>query len=313
MKALNAVRFGIAATFAVSALTAARIKRIAIAGTAPEAEQPVGDSAALAVPEDGSGLQEVEGATLKNSSATVGRREILSLQNLALFVSSALILLSVVRVYYFSGFSTTVALEILSVADRANILVGTLLACLVTFSPLVFLTGHWRLAERITKLLRVPDRVPTWLILLPLLPLALVGLPLAVICAYVPLAVDASTRTFWAKVAGSKMVSVPWGRSRAFVVAGVVAALTCSILFQPWQPLERIFQTKPTKEWIVGYVIGEQAERLLVIDGDSRTASWIKTDAIEKREVCGRSGELEWWTMSWADLMTHNNSTSCDF
>jgi hypothetical protein len=66
--------------------------------------------------------------------------------------------------------------------------------------------------------------------------------------------------------------------------------LLMATMFTPWLARESI-SLSATPERIIGYVVGEQAEKLLIFE-ESRKITWVDSDAVEKREVCATEGSF---------------------
>lgn len=67
-----------------------------------------------------------------------------------------------------------------------------------------------------------------------------------------------------------------------------IGTVVVVLLGQPWMPSEQITTTS-SGETAAGYVVGEQAGQLLLLDR-SRKPVWIEVSDISKREVC----EINW-------------------
>ncbi|MBT2555632.1 hypothetical protein [Arthrobacter sp. ISL-5] len=200
-------------------------------------------------------------------------------EHFALAASAALVLLSVVRVYYFSAFSPDVALTVLSVVNRTQVLVSTLLNFLAVFAPFLifirpyrkwFFAGYNPGASTSVRMIAAVACLP----LAPLLASALSPVALA--------SIGAGVLIVWA-VSGEDRRRKELRRS---VLALIATVATILMLILPWQPLEKI-TLQSADNPVVGYVMGEQAGKTLIIDR-FRQPLWIKSDEVNGRELCAK-------------------------
>ncbi|THG33446.1 hypothetical protein [Naasia lichenicola] len=208
----------------------------------------------------------------------------LLVSNTALAISAGLVLLSVIRVYYFCNFDVQVALATLSVANRTQVLISTMFNFITTVVPFLFTmpaVRRWLWAGNSN------DASPlltlrTALIWVPLTPLVALSMSIPVAFGWF---LGAASLFIVRKVRKSEkppkkpasvMLNPVWIMS---TLAGFLILFT---LYTPWQAREAItIAGEPT----VGYVIGEQAGQTLILDYDKK-AMWVKTSDVGTRELC---------------------------
>jgi hypothetical protein len=227
-------------------------------------------------------------------------------EHLALVASGALVLLSVVRVYYFAALNPDVALTVLSVTNRTQVLVSTLLNVIVTLAPFVvfsqplreWLFGGYRTGATYWVKLR------TGLLWAPVMPVIISTFSATLLGAFV----IGGILTWFSRWrlrksiqrdpdASPKPSRFVWDRQwLAMLALGSLLAVTISI---PWQPLEKL-KLASSDSPVIGYIIGEQAGKTLIVD-KQRKPIWTKSDDVTGRELCVK--EQSWMNSSVTTLV----------
>lgn len=221
-------------------------------------------------------------------------------EHFALAASASLVLLSVIRVYYFAGLSPDVALTVLSVANRTQVLVSTLLNGLVILAPLLIFLGplrKWLLAGNETGA-SLSAKMRTGIVWLPLAPIVAASLSVSLLFGYT---VGGLVAWLVVRRKRKKLASDPdaAGKKNNFVdkewlLATIVGVAMMAMLSIPWQPLEKITLQSADKP-VVGYVIGEQSGKTLIIE-KLRQPLWTNSDDVKGRELCAKKDS--WMNMT---------------
>lgn len=248
-------------------------------------------------------------AVIPKPPAPATGASVLSQQNLALFVSAGVIVLSAMRVFYFSNFNMYVALEILSVADKPHIVISTIITAVILVGPysaLIALGFRWS-----SGILKAPSaRITLGCLAAVAMPVSVADKPLWWFVTYlISLGIFCRLlcveRPTW-----SRLLS----KGRSQIVASSVAVLfTISVLALPWQPLEKVvFERSGQSTTNFGFVVGEQAGQVLFIS-TGRWVQWIKADGIQEREMCGFvDTTIPWWARPMSSLLTEERADSCE-
>lgn len=231
----------------------------------------------------------------------------LASQHFALVASAALILLSVIRVYYFVGFDTSSALSVLSVVNRTQVLVSSLLSLLIFIGPflLIFapapawvMAGHEPGTSFVTKLR---------------LALGLAIAPLAITAMSVPLLIGvligvtlSLIRARRRRKGSSATTSAGLSDSYNWFISIVIGLAILSMLVTPWQARESLL-VKDSDRQTVGYVVGEQAGKILVYE-TWHGVQWLDQGSLLSRENCAKTSE--WWVSSLSGLI-HRGGADC--
>ncbi|MDQ0867904.1 hypothetical protein QFZ70_000377 [Arthrobacter sp. V1I9] len=226
-------------------------------------------------------------------------------EHLALIASASLVLLSVIRVYYFAALNPDVALTVLSVANRTQVLVSTLLNAIVTIAPFMLLIAplrQWMLAGNQTGA-PFKDQLRTGIVWVPLAPILLSTLSAALIAGYLLggvllwIAALRKRRKQEDKAVASKKAS-PYKGEGTWVLTTILGTTLMLTLITPWQPLEKITLENADKP-LIGYVVGEQAGKTLILD-KLRKPVWTDSEKVLGREMCAK--EESWMNSSLATL-----------
>lgn len=222
------------------------------------------------------------------SRAFLKRLRDLATENVALTVSLVLAVLVVLRALYFARFDLPVAFTVLTLTNQATLLITTLALFLVAGLSFVWVFdpgGHVNRAQgSSTPRLIVFGTAVAVTVVLPLIYGSFMT-PLVTVLAMVIL-IGVFVAKIW-RARRRKHLSKSkknWGTSAAGIASGTVIAL---MLGQPWMPSEQI-STMSNGDTVVGYVVGEQAGQLFLLDR-SRKPVWIKVSDIASREVCEAS------------------------
>ncbi|WP_411730940.1 hypothetical protein [Paeniglutamicibacter sp.] len=210
--------------------------------------------------------------------------------HLPLAASLLLVVVAALRVFYFSGPDVATALAITSVIDYPAILLASLTTLLAPALPIALFfyppLGNWMMAGTA----RNATSSERWRSAIVWTPLAILyswaftpGMLLALLFLFLYQIGD-SRKAAWSRIPKlSKLKYVGhfiWHMLPAFAVFLVVFPL----LFRPWTPLESI-EMKAKQETTIGYVIGEQSGKMLVIDSE-KIPVWIESDQISTRSIC---------------------------
>lgn len=241
-------------------------------------------------------------------------------QHLAIVASAMLVLLSVLRVYYFVRFDTATALSVLSVANRTQILVSTVLNVLIFVGPLLLIfdpTRKWMTAGftpggPFGAYLRIGV---VWMPLFPVMILAIslpvvLGALLGMVCNWML----KKRRTKKQKRNDNEhrddeheaflgTVREHWGK---LALVAFVGTLIVFSLNRPWLPLESMTIAN-SSERIVGYVIGEQAGKVLVYE-PGEPVHWVDDADVTNRENCAPQ-ESVWTAPAYA--LIHKDGADC--
>ncbi len=209
----------------------------------------------------------------------------LATKHLALTVSLSLAVLAVLRALYFARFDLPVAFAVLALTDQMTLLITTLAMFLVAGLSVVWVFdpgGHVNRAHEPGS----PRVVVfgTTIAVTALLPLIYGSFMSPIFIALATLVLIVLT-VVKIRRARRRKPRPKTNKNRAAWGAGLAGGLVLIMLFgQPWMPSEQI-ATASSGEVVVGYVVGEQADHLLLLDR-SREPVWIKVSDISTREVC---------------------------
>lgn len=237
-----------------------------------------------------------------------------AVEHVALTVSFLVAVLVVLRALYFTSFDVPVALMVLALTNQATLLLSTLALVLIAAVSILWIADPGGAVAR-SHDADAPLKIVFWttLTVTALIPL--------IFGAFVSPAFMAATFLVIFVWIGVKIRRVKRGtrppsvktRNRLVWFGGLTCgALLAYLLSQPWMPSERIEVSKMT-EPVVGFLIGEQAGQMLVLDRH-RTPVWIKTSSVEKREICDMStvsAELRWAVTPIYRLSVDTTLPSC--
>lgn len=227
-------------------------------------------------------------------------------KHLALTASFAVIVLAVLRIFFFSGFSIPVGLTVLNIADRASVLASTLLLAVIAFLPIIVSVKparKWLWAGNESGA-SVGTMIRTAMIWMPLSVLifgvasvlVLAGLVLGSIVGYFlqrwMRKLDEKPEKV-RKRTGAAMSTTAW------VWATLSGIILIAVLQQSWMPIERI-EVKGQTDEFVGYVVGDQAGFTLLLDR-MKIPTWILTADILHRDVCSSASD-NWVFMTIPDI-----------
>lgn len=220
-------------------------------------------------------------------------------QHLALVASAAVVVFAGLRVLYFASFNVEAALSILSVANRTNIIVSTVIFILGTLGPSLLMDARFRAWLYAGNRDGAPFAIQ--------LRTAVLGIPLA---GYVAAFLRAATalgigsaiavavllirrRRRARRLAGES--DRPTGETSngfGWLFATAIGAVLLLGLSRPWQALERF--TLAGANPIVGYMIGEQAQMSLIVERGG-ALTWVPTEKLQRRELCAPTPQPWYW------------------
>ncbi|MDI9627497.1 MAG: hypothetical protein QM286_02955 [Acidobacteriota bacterium] len=213
----------------------------------------------------------------------------LATKHVALTVSLSLAVLVVLRALYFARFDLPVAFVVLTLTNQATLLITTLALFLVVGLPVVWVFdpgGHVnRVHEAGTPRAIVLGTTIAVTALLPLI-FGSFMTPIFVLIAVIGVIVGKIWRARRRKP-----------RHGAWALGLAIGTSVVVLLGLPWMPSEQITTTS-SGDTVVGYVVGEQAGQLLLLDR-SRKPVWIKVSDTATREMCEISTlppDLRWIT-----------------
>lgn len=216
-----------------------------------------------------------------------GRLRQLVTTHVTLTVSLALAVLVALRALYFARFNLSVAFSVLALTDQATLLITTLAMAVTAGVSIIWVFDPGGYVNR-AHLPGTPRGIVfgTTIAMTALLPLIYGSFMSPIVVAVVTvslivwavLKIRRSRRPDPSATSNSNKNRLAWA---AGLVCGTVLTF---FLSQPWMPSEEITTFTSSKP-IVGYVVGEQAGQLLVLDL-GRQPVWIKVSDISRREVC---------------------------
>lgn len=212
----------------------------------------------------------------------------LATKHVALSVSLSLAVLAVLRALYFARFDLPVAFLVLALTNQATLLITTLALFLVIVLSMVWVFdpgGHVNRAHEAGA----PRALVfgTTIAVTALLPLIYGSFMTPILVALIIIILISVVVAKIVRARRSKTRPKP-KKDRLAWVAGLVAGTVLVVLLgQPWMPSEQI--TTTPGESVAGYVVGEQAGQLLLLDR-SRKPVWVKVSDVSSRDVC----EVNW-------------------
>lgn len=237
-----------------------------------------------------------------------------AIKHLALTASLVLIVLSVTRVYYFTSFNVPAALLVLSVSDRTTILVSTLLSFIVAVSPFVLFIDPLRkwLLQGNEPGASHAAKFRTGLVWLPIAPLVLSTLTVPLIVGYFLGAIVlfiVSRRNARRKMVNpdSRPLELQNSGTLQWIYASTLGVMIVFVLATPWQARESITLASSDAP-LVGYVMGEQGGKFLILD-DLRKSRWIEGDDIVERNMCRSSTNM--WSGAPLSSLLHQGGVEC--
>lgn len=209
----------------------------------------------------------------------------LATMHVTLTVSLSLAVLAVLRALYFAKFDLSVAFAVLALTDQTTLLITTLAMFLVVGLSIVWVFdpgGHVnRMHEPGAPRGIAFGTTIAVSVALPLIYGSFMS-PIFFALGTLVLILIIVTR-FWR--VRRRRAHPKSNSNRAAWAAGLVSGLILvTLLGQPWMPSEQI-TTASSDEIVAGYVVGEQAGQLLLLDR-SREPVWIDVSDISRREVC---------------------------
>lgn len=208
----------------------------------------------------------------------------LATTHVALTVSLSLAVLVVLRALYFARFDLPVAFSVLALTNQATLLITTLAMFLVAGLSVVWVFDPGGHVNRVHEP-GAPRAIVfgTTIAVTALLPVIYGSFmsPIFIALAMLSLIVLIVVRILRAR---RREPSSNASRNRTAWAAGLVSGVVLVVLFgQPWMPSEQLATS--SGETVAGYVVGEQAGQLLLLDRN-RQPVWIKVSDISSREVC---------------------------
>jgi hypothetical protein len=209
----------------------------------------------------------------------------LATEHVALTVSLSLAVLAVLRALYFAKFDLPVAFAVLALTNQATLLMTTLAMFLVVGFSIVWVFDPGGHVNRVHE-----PGAPRGIVFgttiavtaaLPLIYSSFMS-PIFIALATLVLIVIFVTRLWRVRRRKPRPES---GKNRAAWAAGLASGvILVTLLGQPWMPSEQI-STASSDEIVAGYIVGEQAGQLLLLDR-IREPVWIDVSDISSREVC---------------------------
>lgn len=227
-------------------------------------------------------------------------------EHLALVASAALVLLSVIRVYIFAALNPDVALTVLSVANRTQVLVSTLLNVIVTLTPfLVFFppVRQWLFAGQ-KQGAPYPVKMRTALVWSLILPFVIATFSAMLVAGFG----IAGTLAWFSRWRLRKRIQKDpdaaqkpsrFAGDRQWIAMLLLGSLLFTTISKPWQPLEKL-KLSSSDTPVIGYIIGEQAGKTLIVDKQTKPI-WTKSDDVTSRELCVK--EQSWMSSSLTTLV----------
>lgn len=213
----------------------------------------------------------------------------LATKHVALTVSLSLAVLVVLRALYFARFDLPVAFAVLTLTNQATLLITTLALFLVVGLSVVWVFDPGGYVNRVHEA-GAPRAIVfgTTIAVTALLPLIYGSFMTPILVALVIIAlIGVIVGKKWR--ARRRKPRPKSKKNRGAWAAGLAIGTVVAVLLgQPWMPSEQITTTS-SGETVAGYVVGEQAGQLLLLDR-SRKPVWIKVSDISSREVC----EIYW-------------------
>lgn len=203
------------------------------------------------------------------------------------------------RVLYFASFNVEAALSILSVANRTNIVVSTVIFMLGALGPSLLMDARFRAWLYAGNRDGAPFAIQ--------LRTAVLGIPLAGYVAAFLSAVTALAIGLAIAVAvvfirrrrrarrlsgGSELLGADTPNGLGWLFATAIGAVLLLGLARPWQALERF--TLDGADPIVGYMMGEQAQMSLIVERGG-AITWVPTEKLQGRELCAPTPQPWYW------------------
>jgi hypothetical protein len=241
-------------------------------------------------------------------------------EHLALSVTGALIILSVLHVYLFSLNDLTTSLAVLEVVDRTQLLIATGASALsfVAFAALWYRPSRrwlWRgnmfsegevepsMLDRFVSASAIT--IGLVLALRVVSPVLIVGL--ALFRLFIVIARRRAKSRGDLSDDGAILVSTPrWQRYRGRFALLLVFLFVLSMQ-EPWVPTEELRLSAGARA--VGYVMGVDGDQLLLVDRH-RDARWISVADIKARRICGVDPD-SWWARSVQELVLQPGYQTC--
>ncbi|MBM6620623.1 hypothetical protein JTF08_03275 [Micrococcaceae bacterium RIT802] len=235
-------------------------------------------------------------------------RERVLIENLPFAASALLVLVAAFKVFAFSGFELPVAFAVLSVVDYPTVLLASLVSFLVVAAPLIILVeGPWQwLTAGNRRGATVGQVWRSSLLVAPAVILIGFTINTVMLAAYLlGSGILIATRIYSQRkkrqspeTAADHLRPIPFWRNW-FVITFISATVLVPSISKPWLPMEVI--SGPGGQKITqGYVVGEQAERLLVRTDDLRI-QWIAVADIDDRTIC--YPEKSWTTKQLVEYL----------
>lgn len=213
--------------------------------------------------------------------------------HLPLVASLVLVVIAALRVFYFSGPDVATALAIISVIDYPAILLASLTTLLAPALPIALFffppVGNW-MSAGYARNATSSERWRTAVVWSPLYILYSWAMTPSVMLALLFLFLykfGASRKTSWSKNPRLSKLKKPGHFLWHSLPAAAVMLIVVPLLFRPWSPLEAI-EMDVKHESTIGYVVGEQSGKLLVIDRE-KMPSWIDADQVSTRSICAEN------------------------
>lgn len=226
--------------------------------------------------------------------------------------SLALVALSVLSIYWFSGFDLTTSLAILGVVDRTQVLLATVLS---VAPPIIGVIVMLRGPGWVRRLFATGGSATEWATLGLV---AGIGFPLMIfntslLVLGVLFLVPLLTARRHSAVSGFSR-SLRFTTADHHVIRGVMIAATVSLLLavslgRPWTPREEVTVDSDSAP-LVAYVIGaREGQHLFLIPRHG--ARWIAGDDIEKRRICAPR-QVSWYLRSLHEAIGPKRYKPCD-
>lgn len=214
-------------------------------------------------------------------------------QHFAVICALFVVVFASIKVFCAAGFQTPIALSILAVADRTQLLSATVISALTIVVPYLIIIPQFNkwLFSRNEQNANFWQQIGTaclW-VLTSLFVVFSMTLPilgswlLALILLFILRVVAHRKGRHTGERKGEKLVAQFTG-AQAWTFASISGLLLLSILGQPWIAREAV--TLAGNQTEVSRVVGAQGDMTLLIVEQGRQVLWVKTDEITKRELC---------------------------
>lgn len=234
-------------------------------------------------------------------------------QHIALLIPLGIVVIAVLKVFAFSRWNLPVALEIIGVGNRTDVLVATLLEAIIAVVPIVILTSQGR---KFAFAGASPDsalivKIRSALLIIVVAPVLLFALDVSILIALVVLII-LELVLYLRRRRGRRSDPATAAKRKDLAIWVALLSLTSLLsttLTTPWTPTEVL--TSKGKSVTVGYVMGDQAGSLFVVGYDGRPA-WLPVDHLQSRALCSEPAEAApWFLQHLSTLLIPDHLQKC--